>query len=98
MSLSIEAEQNGNKRILRLKGQLDTQTTSSLAKEIDKLFEGHHKKVIVDFSKIEDLSEDCMQTLLSQTKKFKKEKGVLALVNISNLLMEKIRNAGFLSA
>jgi anti-anti-sigma factor len=95
MSLSITVEQDGNKRILRLDGRLDAQAVSSLEKEIGSLFVKQHRKIILDFAQIEDLSSDCLEMLFSETKKFKEGRGNLGLTNINDALMEKIKKAGF---
>jgi anti-anti-sigma factor len=95
MSLCITVEQNGNKRILRLDGFLNAQTASSLKREIESLFAQQHRKVLLDFARIEDLTMDCLEMLFSETKKFKEGRGSLGLSNINNTLMEKIRKADF---
>lgn len=95
MSLSIRVEQNGNRRILRLDGRLDAETASSLEKEIESLFVKQHRKVLLDFARVEDLSRDCLEMLFSETKKFKEGRGRLGLSNINDALMEKIKKAGF---
>lgn len=95
MSLSITVEQNGNKRILRLDGRLDAQAASSLKREIESLFMQQHRKVLLDFARIEDLSSDCLEMLFLETKKFKEGRGSLGLSNINDTLMEKIKTAGF---
>ena len=94
VGLSIAMEQSGDKRILRLEGRLDAQTVSSLEKEIDSLFELQHKKVLLNFAKVADLSRDSLQMLGSQTKKFKEGKGSLGLSNVSPDLMKHIESVG----
>jgi anti-anti-sigma factor len=94
VGLSIAEDQSGDKRILRLEGQLDAQTYVSLEKEIDALFNLQHKKVVLNFAKVSEVSPDSLQMLFSETKKFKEGKGSLGLSNVSPDLMQRIREAG----
>lgn len=94
MGLSISSEQNGDKRILRLEGSLDAQTYSSLENEIEALFAAKHRKVLLDFAKIDELSNDSLQMLFAKTKKFTGGRGNLGLSNISDKLMQVIQSAG----
>jgi anti-anti-sigma factor len=93
MSLSILLEQNGDKRILRLKGNIDAQTILTLEIEIEALFEAHHKKVLLDFSQVESLSDEGLQMLLTKTKKFSHSQGNLGLSNINSQLKKIIQAA-----
>ncbi|MBS0603644.1 MAG: STAS domain-containing protein [Verrucomicrobia bacterium] len=92
--LSIAIEQNGDKRILRLEGRVDAQTLTSLQKEIDSLFEKMHTKILLDFSKVVAVSDETLQFIYSETKKFKEVKGRLGLSSISSKVMNTIKNAG----
>lgn len=94
MGLSIALEQSGDKWILRLEGNIDTQTIASLEMEIDALFEAHHRKVLLDFAKVVNLGTDSLQMLLSRTKKFTGSRGNLGLINLSEDLMKVIQSAG----
>ncbi len=94
MGLSISLEQEGDKWILRLKGNLNLQTHSGLQQELEKLWSGHHRKVLLDFANVASLSDDCLQMLLQWTKQFIGSQGNLGLINISEELMNEINRAG----
>jgi anti-anti-sigma factor len=95
MGLSILVVQSGDKRILRLEGRLDDQTAPSLAKELDSCLLMHYRKILLDMTGIEDISEKGMQALLLETNKFKEARGCLGLSNASDPLMKKLMTAGF---
>jgi anti-anti-sigma factor len=95
MSLSIIEEQNGDKRILRLEGRLDAQTCFSLEQEINVLFANQHRKVLLDLTRVEELTRDGLQMLFLETKKFQEAKGILGLSNPPDDLIKDIEKAGF---
>jgi anti-anti-sigma factor len=92
--LQINEEQNGNIRILRLQGSVDSRTSPSLDRELDALLLAQHKNVLLDFASVEDLSDEGLQVLVSKTKKFKAERGVLGVSNLNEDIVLAIRNKG----
>lgn len=95
MGLSISLEQNGDKRILRLKGMINTQTLPTLEKEIEELFSMHHHKVLLDLTNVDSFSVEGLRMLFAKTKRFSLAKGNLGLSNVSPHLMQAIQIAGF---
>jgi anti-sigma B factor antagonist/stage II sporulation protein AA (anti-sigma F factor antagonist) len=93
--LSIAIEQHGDKQVLILDGRVDTTTTPSLEKELNHLLEAKHKKVILDFGKVDYLSSAGLRLLLSSTKKFQSHGGQLSLCDIGEEVMEIMKMAGF---
>jgi anti-anti-sigma factor len=95
MSLKVEIEEHGEKKILRIAGRIDATTTSILEKYISDLFSKHHKWILMDFGKVDYLSSAGMRLLLSSTKKCKTLQGKLVFCNMNEDVMEIIRMAGF---
>lgn len=89
-----EHEMNGVK-VLRLEGRLDAVSSSALEKQLSTYYQGHPKGIVLDFTKVEYLSSAGMRVMLSATKKFKNQGGILALCALHDDVMEIIRLAGF---
>ncbi len=92
--LSIAIEQDGDKRILRLTGQVDAQTFASLEQEIEHCFEKMHLKLLLNFSYVDLITKEALQLLFKETKKFKEAKGYLGISDVNSSLMQVIINAG----
>lgn len=92
--LSIAMGQDGDKRILRLSGQVDAHTLASLEQEIEHCFEKMHLKLLLNFTQVDAISDEALKLLFKETKKFKNAKGYLGISDVSSSLMQIIINAG----
>jgi len=95
LGLKIDVEEVGGRCTLRLEGRIDAVTTPALEREIKHLFDTGHKRLLLDFLKVEYLSSAGMRLLLSSTRKFKEAKGHFVLCNLDEDVMEIIKVAGF---
>lgn len=94
MGLSIFLEQMGNKRILRLKGDLNGKTLPSLKEALNTLFKTHHRHLILDLAQMTQLSPEGVQMLVEKTREFIGGQGNLALIHIPKDVMKWIQMAG----
>lgn len=95
LGLNIAVEEVGGRCVLRLEGRIDAVTSPSLDREITHLFDTGHKRLLLDFLKVDYLSSAGMRLLLSSTKKFKGAQGHFALCNLDDEVMDIIKVAGF---
>ena len=93
--LDIQVESIESKIILRLDGRIDAVTTPALGKKIQILVEENHKKILLDFAKVDYLSSAGLRLILSTTKKLKAAGGFLVLFSINEDIYEIIKMAGF---
>lgn len=90
----LEQEVNGIK-VLRLEGRIDAVSSAVLEKKLDENITHKKVRVALDFTKVDYLSSAGMRLLLSMTKKFKQQEGMLGLFAIHDDVMEIIKMAGF---
>ena len=95
IGLNIVVEEAGDKSILRLEGRIDAVTSSSLEREISHLVETGHRKILLDFLKVDYLSSAGMRLFLSASKKLKAHQGFLLFFNLEDDVMDIIKVAGF---
>ena len=81
VGLHIEMQQNGDKRILRLEGQLDVMTAPALVDAVTQLIEGEHRKILLDCAKVEAISPHAIKALLTLSKTVKNHRGLLVFFN-----------------
>jgi anti-sigma B factor antagonist/stage II sporulation protein AA (anti-sigma F factor antagonist) len=95
IGLNIVVEEDGGKCILRLDGRIDALTSATLERELSHLFETGHRKLLLDFVKVEYLSSAGMRVFLSASKKMKANQGFVLFYNLNDDVMDIIKIAGF---
>lgn len=95
MGISIQIEEKGDKRVIRLEGRIDAAATPLLENKLDELLKAGHKKIAIEFSRVDYISSAGLRFLLAATKKTKSAKGMLVLAGIQDEVMEIIKMAGF---
>ncbi len=95
IEMSMEIEEKDGKRIIRLEGRIDAVCTPVLENKIDELLQKGHKKIIIDFGRVDYISSAGLRFLLSATKKAKAADGMLIIASIHDEVMEIIKMAGF---
>lgn len=93
--MDITIEDQGPIKIVRVEGRLDATTVPVLEKKLSQLIEAGHKKILVDFGRIDYLSSAGMRLLLSVTKKIKSKEGKIVMCAMNDDVMEIIKMAGF---
>jgi len=93
--LEIQVEESEDKSVLRLEGRIDASSASILEKQIGKHLDGKSSKLLLDFTKIAYLSSAGMRILLSATKKFKGQGGLLFFFGMNKEVMDIVKMAGF---
>jgi anti-anti-sigma factor len=94
MGLRIALEQKGDKHILRLQGKINVQTSLSLHEQIEELFQAKHKKILLDFSQVDELNLEGVRMIQNWTKKWQAMKGNLGLCNLKTDLIQLIESTG----
>ena len=81
--------------ILKLKGRLDTLSSSSLEKKLLDLSEQNENELIIDFSQLDFISSSGLRVLLMAGKKLKSVKGKIAFCTLKDHVKEVFDIAGF---
>jgi anti-sigma B factor antagonist/stage II sporulation protein AA (anti-sigma F factor antagonist) len=93
--LTVSIEEQGRRKLVRLEGRVDANTTPTLEKKLSKILSESKQRVLIDFSRVDYLSSAGMRLLLSATKKISAQGGKLVFCGMSEDVMEIIRMAGF---
>ena len=88
-------EEKGKYAVLRLSGRLDATTSPILDEKIEELLKLKHLHLLLDFSQVEYLSSAGLRFLLSATKRYKSQGGILVIHSVADEVMEIIKMAGF---
>ncbi len=91
--MEIIEENAGNKRILKLKGKLDTNTAPELDAAVKTNLEGMNG-LILDMAELEYISSAGLRVILS-THKIMSKLGGLTLINVGSTVMEVLEATGF---
>lgn len=95
IGISIQIEEKGEKRVVRLEGRVDASATPVLESKLDELLKAGHVKIAIDFSRVDYISSAGLRFLLAATKKTRAAKGMLVIAAIQDEVMEIIKMAGF---
>ena len=95
VGLSVQEQEVNGIKVLRLEGRVDAVSSAVLEKKMNDIIQNKKNSVVLDFTKIDYLSSAGMRLLLSMTKKFKQQGGILGIFAIHEDVMEIIRMAGF---
>lgn len=95
LGLKVTFDVQENKKIVRLEGRLDANTSSHLENQMAKVLEKGKSLLLLDFSHVDYLSSAGLRLLLALAKKIKAQGGKLVLSTLSAEVMEIIKMAGF---
>ncbi|HSW86032.1 MAG TPA: STAS domain-containing protein [Rhabdochlamydiaceae bacterium] len=95
IGLNIIEEEKEDIVTLRVAGRIDATSSPALEKKISELIQTGHKKILIDFTKVDYLSSAGLRLMLSSTKKIKAQGGRLVFSGMSTGVMEIIKMAGF---
>lgn len=93
--MEVKIDERKGKKILRIKGRIDANTTIKLESQLEEIEIGEGKNVLMDFSHVDYLSSAGMRLILSFLKKTKAHNSYLILFNVHEDVMSIINMAGF---
>jgi len=80
--------------LVKVTGRIDSNTAPDLEKALNALIDGGKSGIVFDMGEVEFISSRGLWVLLETQKACKKKKGKLALVNVSEDMMESLDLAG----
>ena len=81
---------------LTLTGRLDSETSSSLEKSMQTLFESNGSRTLIDFSALSYVSSAGLRVVLMAAKRAKQSQGLLVLCGLLPHVREVFEISGFL--
>lgn|SRR5574341_1037172 len=95
--MEIAEDKRGDIFILKLKGRLDSITSSKLEEKFLSLLNKEEKKVVVDCSQLDYISSAGLRVLLMVSKRLRGTNGKIVLASLQNQVKEVFDIAGFSS-
>ena len=87
MDVNIAVDYFGDEAVLKLGGQLNTNTAADLEEALEPVFE-RTSKVVLDFADLEYLSSAGLRVLVATQKRVTAAEGALRIVNASDDIRE----------
>ncbi len=85
----------GDVKIVRIEGELNTQTTSDAEAQLTQLIDTGARKVVVNFERLAYISSAGLYILLAAAKQLQVSGGELRLCSLSDLVREVFEMSGF---
>ena len=82
-------------KIIDLKGNLDTNTSPDLEKQLSELMDGEIKKILINLEKVDYISSAGLRVFLATAKQLKITSGELRLCNLNETVQEIFDMSGF---
>ena len=95
--MEITVRDEGDTKVVKLDGKLDTNTTPLAESEINALLEGGTEKLLVNFERISYISSSGLRLLLATAKILKGRGGELTVCSLNEMATEVFEISGFSS-
>jgi anti-anti-sigma factor len=95
MAIDIQQEQQGNVRILALRGRLDTETAADVELALQDLVAGGERHFLIDMAGIGYVSSAGLRVLLALAKQLDGGKGTLRICGLNTSVRQVFDVAGF---
>ena len=94
--MNITTNTTDNSSTLTLEGRLDSNTSETLAQQLNATMDTGQHNLIVDFSQLAYISSAGLRVLLMAAKRVKRENGALILCGMQDHIREVFAISGFL--
>ena len=93
--MNITTREQGDIKVLRFEGRLDTNTSPDAQTTLDGLIEAGARKLVVDFETLDYVSSAGLRILLLTAKQLGRSGGELRLSNLNETIQEIFDMSGF---
>jgi anti-sigma B factor antagonist len=93
--MEILAEQHDQINVFKIKGRLDSKTSSEFEEKIFESSKDGVKSMIFDFKDLEYISSAGLRVILKATKEMKRTNGMIVLCSMQDYVKEVFEIAGF---
>jgi anti-sigma B factor antagonist len=93
--MEILEEQHDGINVFKIKGRLDSKTSTEFEEKIIEASKGGAKNMIFDFKDLEYISSAGLRVILKATKEIKKISGLIVLCSMQDYVREVFEIAGF---
>jgi anti-anti-sigma factor len=81
--------------IIRLEGNLDTQTSTEAQEELERIVDDGARKLLIDFADLAYISSAGLRVLLVTAKKLGTDQGEMRMCNMNDVVREVFEVSGF---
>ena len=89
--MSLNIEDKGNVKIVKLSGKLDVNLSMSIESELEQLVDSGSNNIILELSGVEYLSSSGIRVLISIMRKIKDNNGRLVLSSITDIIKKILK-------
>ena len=89
--MSLNIEDKGKARVVKLEGKLDVNLSVSIESELDALIESGSINLILEISKVEYLSSSGIGVFINMMRKIKDKNGRLVLASVPDVIKKILK-------
>lgn len=93
--MEFKVDKLGEVTVVRISGNLDTQTSPDSQKQLTQLIDNGAKKILIDFEDLNYISSSGLRMLLVAAKQLKAVSGQLRVCNLKAVVREVFDVSGF---
>ena len=93
--MEIAVDEVGDIRVVRIAGNLDTQTSPVTEEQLTQLIEDGATKILLDFEKLNYISSSGLRVLLVAHKRLEGNSGQVRICNPNTMVREVFDTSGF---
>ena len=94
-AMEITVDEVGDIRVVRIAGNLDTQTSPVTEEQLTQLIEDGATKILLDFEKLNYISSSGLRVLLVAHKRLEGNSGQVRICNPNTMVQEVFDTSGF---
>ena len=89
--MSLNIEDKGKAKVVKLEGKLDVNLSVSIESELDALIESGSINLILEISKVEYLSSSGIRVFINMMRKVKDKNGRLVLASVPDVIKKILK-------
>ena len=89
--MSLNIEDKGKAKVVKLEGKLDVNLSVSIESELDALIESGSINLILEISKVEYLSSSGIRVFINMMRKIKDKNGRLVLASVPDVIKKILK-------
>ena len=89
--MSLNIEDKGKAKIVKLEGKLDVNLSVSIENELDALIDSGSNNLILEISKVEYLSSSGIRVFINMMRKIKDKNGRLVLASVPDAIKKILK-------
>ena len=89
--MSLNIEDKGKAKVVKLEGKLDVNLSVSIESELDALIESGSINLILEISKVENLSSSGIRVFINMMRKIKDKNGRLVLASVPDVIKKILK-------